>query len=559
MAGLRRALVATAAALALADASIVALALPPILVEFDTSITGAAAIVGVYALVIALCLWPARRLRPGPAGLVVFAAASIACALAPNLWLMLVFRAVQAAGAAAALLTAYDVLGAGASRPGRRLWLGAALVGTAAGPAIGGALTELFDWRAIFAVQVPLALAAAWACRTPAPADAGEGAARSRDAATRSPGAAPSPGAAALSSAAASPARAEPRSLAALAFATAAFTAILFLLVIELVAGFAVSPLRAALGVSILPVAALAAAALPGAPHARALAGALLLAGGGAALAFLPAPSVAWTLVPQVLAGAGMGLALPALSPERDLTEAARTLVARHVGIVLVLAILAPVATARLERATDEAILKGASLVLDAQIDPLEKLELAPALLDDVDTDAPRASLTESVENRRAEFADNPDVYDRLGERLDDVVVTAVLDAFGLAYLIAAALAVLAALILVSAARRPALALAAAVAAGCAVIYAVEAGNRAPPPVTLADPCAPRAVPGASGLAGEIQTRVLAQLNQAACRLNVTREELALAVFDGDRARAFEAEHGVDPRTTIDLLSLLGG
>ena len=39
MSGLRRALVAIAAALALADASIVALALPPILVEFDTTIT----------------------------------------------------------------------------------------------------------------------------------------------------------------------------------------------------------------------------------------------------------------------------------------------------------------------------------------------------------------------------------------------------------------------------------------------------------------------------------------------------------------------------------------
>src|SRR5690349_16417986 len=120
MAGLRRALVAIAAALALADASIVALALPPILVEFGTSISGAAAIVGVYALVLALGLWPARRLRPGPAGLVVFAVASVGCALAPNLPVMLVFRALQAAGAAAALLTVYGVLEAGESRTGRR-------------------------------------------------------------------------------------------------------------------------------------------------------------------------------------------------------------------------------------------------------------------------------------------------------------------------------------------------------------------------------------------------------------------------------------------------------
>jgi MFS family permease len=550
MAGLRRALVAIAAALALADASIVALALPPILVEFDTSITGAAAIIGVYALVLAVCLWPARRLRPGPLGLLVFAAASIGCAVAPNLWLMLVLRALQAAGAAAALLTAYDVLQAGHSRTGRRWWLGAALIGTAAGPALGGALTEVFDWRAIFVVQVPLALAAAWACRAPIAGKAGESRAPTGEARSHAAvGPPPAP---------ASP-PADPRSLAALALTTAAFTAVLFLLVIELVAGFAISPLRAALGVSVLPLAALAAAAIPGAPHARALGGAVLLTGGAAALAFLPAPTVAWTIAPQLLAGAGMGLALPALSPERDLHEAARTLVARHVGIVLVLAILAPIATAQLNSATDEAILKGAGLVLDAQIDPLQKLELAPALLDDVDTDAPRQSLTDAVDARRADFQADAAVYDRLGQRLDDVVVDAVLDAFRTAYLIAAALALLAALTLFTAARRPAIALAAALAAGCVTVYVVQADAEAPPPVTLADPCDPRAVPGASGLAGAIQERVLGQLNGAACRIGVTREELALAVFDRDRAQDFQDEHGVDPRTTIDLLSLIGG
>ena len=101
----------------------------------------------------------------------MFAAASVGCALAPNLWLMLVFRALQAAGAAAALLTAFEALEAGESPHGPPLWLGAALIGTAAGPAIGGALTEVFDWRAIFVVQVPLALAAAWACRGPHHAD----------------------------------------------------------------------------------------------------------------------------------------------------------------------------------------------------------------------------------------------------------------------------------------------------------------------------------------------------------------------------------------------------
>src|SRR3954468_16722952 len=180
MEGLRRALVAIAAGLALADASIVALALPPIPREMGTTISGAAAGIGVYAFVLAISIWPASRLRAGPWGFALFTLASLGCAVAGSLGVLLAFRAVQAVGGAAALIAAFAVLDAGASRSGRRLWLGAALIGTAAGPAIGGALTEAFDWRAIFIIQAPLALAAAFACvrRQPrvAPASSSNGA-----------------------------------------------------------------------------------------------------------------------------------------------------------------------------------------------------------------------------------------------------------------------------------------------------------------------------------------------------------------------------------------------
>ncbi|HEY8582004.1 MAG TPA: MFS transporter, partial [Capillimicrobium sp.] len=174
-------LVAVAAGLALADASIVALALPPILAELDTTVTGVAAVIGVYTLVLALGIWPAaalaRRFGPGhvgAAGLVVFALASIGCGLVDALGPLLALRAVQAAGGAAALLAAFDLMDAGGEEGslGRRLWVAAAVFGTAAGPAIGGALTEALDWRAIFIAQAPLALAAAVACwrlRLPAP------------------------------------------------------------------------------------------------------------------------------------------------------------------------------------------------------------------------------------------------------------------------------------------------------------------------------------------------------------------------------------------------------
>src|SRR4051812_5762252 len=109
-----RAAVAAAAALALADASIVALALPPLLVELDTTITGVGAIVGVYALVLAAGLLVAERLPPRraaiPAGLVVFAAGSALCAAAGSLPALLAFRAIQGAGAAVALPGAFAAL-----------------------------------------------------------------------------------------------------------------------------------------------------------------------------------------------------------------------------------------------------------------------------------------------------------------------------------------------------------------------------------------------------------------------------------------------------------------
>jgi hypothetical protein len=311
--------------------------------------------------------------------------------------------------------------------------------------------------------------------------------------------------------------------------------------------------------VTVLPLAALAAAAIPGPPRVRALAGALLLSGGAAALAFLPAPGIAWTIVPQLLAGAGMGLALPALSRDRDVSETARGLFARHAGIAVVLVILAPVATAQLQDATDRAILQGAALVLDAQIDPLQKLELAPGLLDGVDVDRPRASLHEAIEDRRADFAASADVYERLAGRLDDVVVAAILDAFQTAYLIAAALAALAAVLLVAAWRTATVWLAAAASTACVAVYAVETGRQAPEDVVLADPCEERALPDSGGLTGAIQEQALRMLDEGACKLGVSREELALALFDADRAREFEREHGADPRSAVPLLSLLGG
>ncbi len=136
--------------------------------------------------------------------------------------------------------------------------------------------------------------------------------------------------------------------------------------------------------------------------------------------------------------------------------------------------------------------------------------------------------------------------------------MVAVQDAFKTAYLIAAALALAAAALLWAAWRRPTVWLAAAAAAACTVVYAVESGERASAKVTLQDPCQPRALPQTGGFAGAIQDQALKLLDESACRVGASREELALALFDPDRAADFERRYGVDPRSAGGLLSLLG-
>jgi MFS family permease len=166
----RHALFAVAAGLALADASIVTLALPQLLYQLHTTVEGVASVLGVYTVVLCLALLPAELLqraigapRAAGAGLALFAAASVVCGLSDSLGLLLVARGVQAVGGAGALVGAFALLeprGA-AGAHGRRLWLGAAVLAAAVGPALGGVLTQALSWRAIFLVQAPVAALAA--------------------------------------------------------------------------------------------------------------------------------------------------------------------------------------------------------------------------------------------------------------------------------------------------------------------------------------------------------------------------------------------------------------
>jgi hypothetical protein len=413
--------------------------------------------------------------------------------------------------------------------------------GTATGPALGGALTQAFDWRAIFLAQAPVALAAALAAAGVRPS-------------------APAPE---------TPEHAPLRSAlapgAALALVSAALTAVLFLLVLLLVAGWDEDPLRAAAAVTVLPLAALAGARIGGDTGTRAAVGCALVSAGVLPLAFLPDARLVWTFLPQALAGLGMGLALPALAggllPERSALDAARLLAVRHAGIAIALAVLAPVLSHDLDRATERARLRGVALVLDARLDPSRKIALAPDLLAGVRARRPRSGLREAVARHRADVSsDERPAYDRLGRRADETLVAAVGEGFRSAFLISGLLALLAAGLLAGRARRRlAVVLASAAAVAMATGMALAHRDRAPAPVPLTDPCAGRSLPDSGGLEGILQQGALTALDAAACKLGSTREELVLALADADERERFRHRYGVDPASIGGIAQLIFG
>jgi EmrB/QacA subfamily drug resistance transporter len=103
------------------------------------------------------------RRRLFAAGLLLFVAASAACALATSVGWLIAARAVQGMGAALVMPLALALLTAAfpPARRGRALGVFAALTGVAVagGPLVGGAITQGLAWQWIFWLNVPIGLA----------------------------------------------------------------------------------------------------------------------------------------------------------------------------------------------------------------------------------------------------------------------------------------------------------------------------------------------------------------------------------------------------------------
>jgi MFS family permease len=533
-------LLLAAVALAFADASVVALALPELYAEFDTSIVGVSWVLTTYAVAVAVAAVPIalfhRQLPPlalAASGAAVFAVSSLIAGAANDLSVLLAGRAVQGLGAALLLAGSLPVLTAlvpGEGR-GRRWWALAAAVGAAMGPALGGVLTEAFSWRAIFFVQAPIVAGALVALADPAarrvPVDARPRPARRSDGMV---------------------------TVANVGFALvfAALVAALFLGVLLAIEVWRYSPIQSAVLVSALPLGMIVGRLVQAAPRVLlGCAGALVLAAGLLALAFVPGAAAWVAALAFAVCGAGFDLvheildqsAVPADAP--PVRASAVTIGARHAGLVLGLALIAPVLSTSLESGIERATLSATRSMLLTALPLHEKVPVTWALRDAIEQ-APRGQVPDLASEFDDRGADGDNEMARARDELMDSVTDAVTRAFRPAFAIAAVLAALSTIPAVIVARRRSddapgrspsrrnWAMAGLGLLGAAAVIVVTASvvaGRDTGEFVAEDPCTaqPDEFPG-DGYDASVQRIALSAINGAACELGTTRERLVLSL-----------------------------
>lgn len=166
------ALTAIGSVMAALDTLVVAAALSTIRLDLDASVAQLEWTVNAYNLSFAVLLITGAALgdrlgrrRMYALGLVIFAVASAASALAPSAGALIVARAVQGAGAALVLPLALTLLSAAfpPDKRGAAIGMFSAITGIAValGPLVGGAVVQGIDWEWIFWINVPIGLIAA--------------------------------------------------------------------------------------------------------------------------------------------------------------------------------------------------------------------------------------------------------------------------------------------------------------------------------------------------------------------------------------------------------------
>jgi hypothetical protein len=412
------------------------------------------------------------------------------------------------------------------------------------GPALGGAVTQLLDWRAVFVVQAPVAFFAAitaFRVRRESVTLRVERERRPRGALVAD---------------------------AALGLTFGALVGVLFLGVLLLVVVWGMPPLAGALVVSALPIGTLGAPRLAAVIGRRAsvVAGAALLAGGLLTLAMLPAIEPWWVAAAMLLCGLGLGMVLHALNPHAlplGSGERAATLTsaARHLGLVIGLALIAPLLSGQVLDASRAAPVAATRAMLDAPVDGPTKIRIALDIRD-VLHDAAKGEVPDLAAvfdaNGAADHSDVAQMQANVEDSVQGVITRAFSDSFALAagFALLGGAVGLIAIGMSSAAgerssrRRTATVVALCGALGAAVLLPVAAAQARGDDfgsTAVADPCTadPDPFPG-GGLDATVQRLVLSGLNGAACDLGISREELVLSL---------EPRSGIDVQWDRDTIA----
>jgi EmrB/QacA subfamily drug resistance transporter len=153
--------------IAFLDSTVVNVALPHIGDDLDTGVGGLQWVLNGYLLAVAALILLGGSLgdrfgrkRVFQLGVVIFAGASLLCAVAPNDVTLVLARVVQGVGGALLTPGSLAILEASFRREDRSraigAWSGLSGVASAIGPFLGGWLVDAASWRWIFLINLPL-------------------------------------------------------------------------------------------------------------------------------------------------------------------------------------------------------------------------------------------------------------------------------------------------------------------------------------------------------------------------------------------------------------------
>ncbi|PYI91968.1 MAG: MFS transporter [Verrucomicrobia bacterium] len=155
--------------LAFIDGTVVNVALPALQKNLQATVVGVQWVIEAYSLFLAALLLVGGSLgdrygrrRIFVTGIVIFAAASAWCGLAPDIGQLIAARAIQGIGAALLVPGSLAIISNSFAEEdrGRAIgtWSGFSAITTAIGPVLGGWLVETVSWRAVFFINIPVAI-----------------------------------------------------------------------------------------------------------------------------------------------------------------------------------------------------------------------------------------------------------------------------------------------------------------------------------------------------------------------------------------------------------------